>query len=134
MKAQFEIKGVKRGLYVMVQKYINLVKNKPINLGLKGLSKIELKKYLCKVTNSAQIEAQTRQTDQSDPINYWPESLGLPHISDQLRVAILVTRFSRVESGSSPNPTWPDPWTALKTIIEKIFLILLIWNWIYIWL
>ena len=53
----------------MVQKYINLVKNKPINLGLKGLSKIELKKYLCKVTNSAQIEAQTRQTDQSDPIN-----------------------------------------------------------------
>ena len=27
----------------MVQKYINLVKNKPINLGPKGLSKIELK-------------------------------------------------------------------------------------------
>ena len=53
----------------MVQKYINVVKNKPINLGPKGLSKIELKKNLCKITNSAQIEAQTRQTNQSDPIN-----------------------------------------------------------------
>ena len=55
----------------MVQKYINLVKNKPINLGPKGLTQIELKKKLCKITNSAQIEAQaqTRQTDQSDPIN-----------------------------------------------------------------
>ena len=67
LKAQFEIKGVKRGPYVMVQKYINLVKNKPINLDPKGLSKIELKKFfLCKITNSAQIEAQTRQTDQSE--------------------------------------------------------------------
>ena len=45
MKAQFEIKGVKRELYVMVQKYIN-VKNKPINLGPKGLTKIELKKKI----------------------------------------------------------------------------------------
>ena len=53
MKAQFEIKGVKRGPYVMVQKYIDLVKNKPINLVPKGLSKIELKKNLCKITNSA---------------------------------------------------------------------------------
>ena len=53
----------------MVQKYINVVKNKPINLGPKGLSKIELKKNLCKIRNSAQIEAQTRQTDQSNPIN-----------------------------------------------------------------
>ena len=44
LKAQFEIKGVKKGPYVMVQKYINLVKNKPINLDPKGLSKIELKK------------------------------------------------------------------------------------------
>ena len=69
LKAQFEIKGVKIGPYLMVQKYINLVKNKPINLGPKGLSKIELKIFLCKITNSAQIEAQTRQTDQSDPIN-----------------------------------------------------------------
>ena len=69
LKAQFEIKGVKRGPYVMVQKYINLVKNKPINLGPKGLSKIELKKNLCKITNSTQIEAQTRQTDQPNPIN-----------------------------------------------------------------
>ena len=61
---------MKRELYVMVQKYIN-DKNKPINLGPKGLTKIELKKKLCKITNSAQIEAQaqTRQTDQSDPIN-----------------------------------------------------------------
>ena len=69
LKAQFEIKGVKIGPYLMVQKYINLVKNKPINLGPKGLSKIELKNFLCKITNSAQIEAQTRQSDQSDPIN-----------------------------------------------------------------
>ena len=53
----------------MVQKYINAVKNKPINLGPKGLSKIELKKNLSKITNSTQIEAQTCQTDQSDPIN-----------------------------------------------------------------
>ena len=65
---------MKRELYVMVQKYIN-DKNKPINLGPKGLTKIELKKKLCKITNSAQIEAQaqaqaqTCQTDQSDPIN-----------------------------------------------------------------
>ena len=44
LKAQFEIKGVKRGPYVMVQKYINHDKSKPINLGPKGLSKIELKK------------------------------------------------------------------------------------------
>ena len=44
LKAQFEIKGVKRGPYVMVQKYINHDKSKPINLGQKGLSKIELKK------------------------------------------------------------------------------------------
>ena len=48
LKAQFEIKGVKRGPYVMVQKYINLVKNMPINLGPKGLSKIELKKNYIK--------------------------------------------------------------------------------------
>ena len=53
-------------IYIMVQKHINLVKTKPINLGPKDLSKIELKKILCKITNSAQIEAQT---DQSDPIN-----------------------------------------------------------------
>ena len=44
LKAQFEIKGVKKGPYVMVQKYINLVKNKPMNLDPKGLSKIKLKK------------------------------------------------------------------------------------------
>ena len=69
LQAQFEIKGVKRGPYVMVQKYINLVKSKPINLGPKGLSKIELKKKICKITNSAQIEVQTHQIDQSDPIN-----------------------------------------------------------------
>ena len=103
----------------MVQKYIN-DKNKPINLGPKGLTKIELKKKLCKITNSAQIEAQaqTRQTDQSDPINWWPEPPGLSHISGRLRVVILVTRFRRVESGSGPNPTWPDSWTALDWISE----------------
>ena len=31
-------------IYILVQKYINLVKSKPINLGPKGLSKIGLKK------------------------------------------------------------------------------------------
>ena len=44
LEAQFEIKGLKKGPYVMVQKYINLVKNKPMNLDPKGLSKIKLKK------------------------------------------------------------------------------------------
>ena len=46
LKAQFEIKGVKRGPYVMVQKYTDLVKSKPINLGPKGPSKIEFKKKI----------------------------------------------------------------------------------------
>ena len=49
LKAQFEIKDVKRGsydIYIMVQKYINLIKSKPINLGPKDLSKIELKKKI----------------------------------------------------------------------------------------
>ena len=41
----------------MVQKYINLVKNKPINLGPKGLSKIELKK---KIYAKSQIQPKLK--------------------------------------------------------------------------
>ena len=66
MKVQFEIKGVKRELYVMVQKYIN-VKSKLINLGPKGLSKIELKKNLCKITNLAQIEPKPKPAKPTNP-------------------------------------------------------------------
>ena len=72
-KAQFEIKGVKRGPYVMVQKYINLVKNKPINLGPKGLSKIELKKNYIKSQIQPKLKPkpakQTNLTRLTDDLN-----------------------------------------------------------------
>ena len=75
LQAQFEIKGVKRGPYVMVQKYINLVKNKPINLGPKGLSKIELKKNYAKSQIQPKLKPKpakpTNPTRLTDDLNRW---------------------------------------------------------------
>ena len=49
----------------MVQKYINLVKSKPINLGPKGLSKIKLKKIYAK--SQIQPKLKPKRTKLTNP-------------------------------------------------------------------
>ena len=52
-------------IYIMVQKYINLIKSKPINLGPKGLSKIELKKNYAK--SQIQPKSKPKPTKPTNP-------------------------------------------------------------------
>ena len=53
----------------MVQKYINLIKSKPTNLGPKGLSKIELKKK-----NYAKSQIQPKPAKPTNPTRLTDDS------------------------------------------------------------
>ena len=67
LKAQFEIKDVKRDPYDIYTWFKNidksLLKVSPLIWAQKACQK------LSKLTNLAQFEAQTRLTDESDPFN-----------------------------------------------------------------
>ena len=67
----------------------------------------------------AQSEAQTRQTDNSDPDNRLPEMSDPTRIFGQIRIRNSVTRSNRVEFGLGPKPTRPNPWTALVLVLPS---------------
>ena len=61
----------------------------------------------------AQSEAQTRETDDSDPDNPITRYIGSDPIFGRIRIPNSGNRFNQVEFSLGPKPTRPDPWTPL---------------------
>ena len=62
----------------------------------------------------AQYEAQTRETDDSDPNNPITRFIGSDPKFGRIRIPNSGNRINRVEFGLGPKPTRPDPWTPLS--------------------
>ena len=67
----------------------------------------------------AQSEAQTRETDDSDPDNPITRYIGSDPIFGRIRIPNSGNRFNRVEFGLGLKPTQPDPWTPLRMIVQR---------------
>ena len=57
--------------------------------------------------------------DGSDPLNQWLKLPILIRAYGRLRVHFMFTRANCVRCRSTPNPIWPETWTALHTMMRK---------------
>ena len=86
-----------------------LFKNKLSKKALKNVFSV----ILTLSKSLAQSEAQTRETDDSDPNNSITRYVGSDPIFGRIRIPNSGNRFNRVEFSLGPKPTRPDPWTPL---------------------
>ena len=125
MKAQFKINNVKTSpsdIYTSFKIFIN-----PCNLAspliwAKKARKNRILKKSLQIYKLGPIEAQTRLTDESDPLNPRPKMLGPTCMFSRVLVKFSIAQPNWVEYRSDLNPSWPDPWTTLTTINEQIIL------------